>query len=65
MLLHAVHNLSWWSRDQYYVEAHQLRSTAFHSLVPDVLCLADWLPSEDLVNAVASWRQADTPACHG
>lgn len=41
---------------------YQLQSTA---LTPLCLMFYVWLPSEDLVNAVASFRLADTPGCHG
>lgn len=47
-----------------YVGAYRLQSAA---LPPFSLtfCVGCWLSSEDLVNALASWRLADTPACHG
>lgn len=32
---------------------------------PSCVWCSVWLPCEDLVNAVAGWRLADTPASHG
>ena len=53
-------SLQWHGRN--YVDAYRLSSTA---LSPSWLMIYVWLPSEDLVNAVASWWLTDTPACHG
>lgn len=59
---YVIHHLSYQWHDQNYVVAYQLQSA-----VLTLLCLmfSVWLPCEDLVNAVAGWRLADTPACHG